>query len=64
MITDNEIDAILKVVGICYDQTSKFRGANRRKYFLEDLHAALHNKQTGTMEGVCIRCFGTGYEPK
>lgn len=63
MISDYEIDEVLSLAEHHFDHTSVFRGTLRRKAFLEALRTALHGKQSGTIEGVCHRCVGTGYEP-
>ena len=63
MISDHEIDEVLWLAEHHFDHTAVFRGATRKKYFLEALHIALHNKQSGTIKGACHRCLGTGYEP-
>jgi hypothetical protein len=63
MISDNAIDEVLWLAEHHFDQTSVFRGATRKKSFLEALNKALHNKQSGIIEGACSRCLGTGYEP-
>ncbi len=63
MISDHEIDELVKLAEHHFDQTSVFRGATRRKCFIEALRIALRNKQSGTIQGACHRCLGTGYEP-
>lgn len=63
MISDYEIDMVLKLAGHYFDQTKGFRGKLRKQYFLEALGRGLQNKQAGTMHGVCPRCLGTGYAP-
>lgn len=63
MISDREIDEVLATAIHCFEKTAMFRGALRKKYFREELHAALHNTQSGVIEGSCHNCLGTGYEP-
>ena len=65
MITDHEIDEIMKLAEHHFDQTAGagFRGAARKKAFLEVLRIGLCNKQTGIIQGACHRCLGKGYEP-
>ena len=62
MISDYEIDVVLKKAESCFNQTSGFKGKYREKYFLECLHVSLHDTQSGMNVGVCHSCFGTGYE--
>ena len=63
MISDYEIDEIIELASYYFKQTRGFSKKYREQYFLDELHTALHNKQTGTLSGACHHCLGTGYEP-
>lgn len=63
MISDYEIDEVLELAKHHFRQTQGFHKKFQEKYFLDALHTALHNKQSGTLQGACHRCLGTGYEP-
>jgi hypothetical protein len=62
MISDYEIDQIISVAAFCYVKTKIFKDDTRYNEFLNMIHVALHNTQSGTIKGACKHCFGTGYE--